>query len=385
MQKKILIYSIPFGFGPTGKAIILANHLRKKHDVHIASFGHSLYLIKKSIYNISISDCRSRNIEEWDAYLLDNVDTVISIMDLQVVRSVKTKYPNVRTIFIDSLLSWRVDEYSHNFLEENLTFIDFYIAQHFPGIDNLILQAKFLKSIKKLYLVSPIISKNDTFRTKNGVDDCLLIHYGGVNSPVVTFQQYLPFLKNTTEAIIKDFYGKVRLFFAGNIELMEYLKDSFQEYSCTIFDCFSHDDFLQLLSQSIIFVTTPGIESSYESFSFGKPTLFLYPLNSTQLHQVQHFVDMGFSSTITRLGLDDFRYISTKDIPFRKKTLDLCNLCNKLSYNGEYKQIVSSAIYDLYNSNESIQDCLDKQAKITPEKLENGLLILDKIIEEDFN
>ncbi|HAH54175.1 MAG TPA: hypothetical protein DCM02_02525 [Flavobacterium sp.] len=384
MPKKILIYSIPFGFGPTGKAIILANHLKKKHDVHIASFGHSLHLIKKSIHDINIWDCRSRNIEEWDAYLLEDVDTLISIMDLQLVRSVKTKYPNVITIFIDSLLSWRVDEDSHNFLED-VIMVDFYIAQYFPGIENQILQTRLPELIKKLYIVCPIISKNDTFSLKNGVDDCLLIHYGGVNSPVVTFEQYLPFLKNTTEAIIKEFYGKKRLFFAGNIDLMKYFQGFFKEYSCAVFDCFSHNDFKQVLSRSRIFVTTPGIESSYESFSFGKPTLFLYPMNSTQLHQVQHFVDMGFSSTITKLGLDDFRYISNKNISYKQKTLELCNLCNKLSLDKKYEKIVSSAIYDLYPSNKSIQASLDRQAKFVPTKLENGLLILDKILEKEFN
>ncbi len=142
MKRRILIYSIPFGFGPTGKSIVLANNLSKTHDVQILTFSHSLHLLKKSTYGMNIFDCHSRDIEQWNPSLFEGIDTFISIMDLQVIRSVKTKYRHIKTIFIDSLLSWRINESLTNFYE-GIEFIDFYIAQYFPGIESHILPEKY--------------------------------------------------------------------------------------------------------------------------------------------------------------------------------------------------------------------------------------------------
>ncbi len=248
MARKVLIYSIPFGFGPTGKAIVLANHLNKVHDVQIATFANSLHLLKKSTFGMDVFDCHSRDINEWKVCLFEEIDTFISIMDLKVIRSVKTKYPHIKTIFIDSLLSWRIDESLSNFLED-IKFIDFYIAQYFPGTE--ILQEKY----QNIHIVSPLLNKDFTFGDRSKVDgNHLLIHYGGLSSPSVNFQQYLPFLEKTTEIIIKEFYKKIRLIFAGNIELMKYFQIVFKDFSDVVFDCFSHSSFQEVLSQSKAYI-----------------------------------------------------------------------------------------------------------------------------------
>lgn len=376
MARKILLYSIPFGFGPTGKAIVIASHLSKTHNVQIATFANSLHLFKKSISGMNIFDCHSRNTDDWKACLFQEIDTLISIMDLQVIRSVKSKYPHIKTVFIDSLLSWRIDESWSNFLED-IKFIDFYIAQYFPGTETL--QEKY----PNIHIVSPILSKEVIFKNKSKLNsDHLLIHYGGLSSPSVTFQQCLPFLERTTEIIINEFYAKTRLVFAGNIELMEYLRTFFKDFSNVIFDCFSHTSFQEFLSQSMAYITTPGIESSYESFFLGKPTLFLPPTNSTQLHQIKKFLDMGCLSTITTLNMDILEDIDSREIEYSQKTLELCNFCNKVSTNRNYQNLINSDIYALTESEKTIRQILDSQEKIVPSNLEDGLCLLDKILKE---
>ncbi len=377
MKRKILIYSIPFGFGPTGKAIIIANHLTNLHSVQIATFAHSLHLLKKSTYGMNIFDCHSRNIEEWDVSMFESIDTFISVMDLQVIRSVKTKYPHIKTIFIDSLLSWRIEESLTNFLED-IKFIDFYIAQYFPGIENHISQKKY----QNIHIVAPLLEKDLILESKNNIySDHLLIHYGGVSSPVAHFEKCLSFLEKTTEIIIKEFHSKMRLFFAGNIELMKHLQIIFNDFPDTVFDCFSHSDFQEILSQSVAYITTPGVESSYESFFHKKPTLFLPPTNSTQLHQIKKFLDMGCLSTVTSSSMNSIQNINAKDTEYRQKTEELCNFCNRLSLEPSYKEMIISDIYALTRSENLIEKTLDKQDKIVPNNLDNGLYILENILQ----
>jgi hypothetical protein len=377
MTKNVLIYSIPFGFGPAGKAIILANHLKKNYNVRIATFSHSLHLLKKSTNGISIFDCYSRNINEWDIALFDGVDTFISIMDLQVIRSVKIKYPHIKTIFVDSLFSWRMNE-SLGSLIEDIRFVDFYIAQYFPRIKN---QFSTEKTFKNIYIVSPLIDRYCNFVNENKTNNNLLIHYGGVSSPIINFRQLLPFLEKTTETIIREFHKKIPLFFAGNIELMKHLKIVFSEFSDVVFDCFEHNKFQKILSQSQVFITTPGVESAYESFFWEKPILFLPPINSTQLHQVGEFLDLGCLSTLTNLDIEELQNIDKKSIDYIQKTLDLCEFCNRISARQKYADIIVSNIYALTSSQEAIQRALDIQEVIVPIDLEDGLCLVEKIID----
>lgn len=388
MPRKILIYSIPFGFGPTGKAIILANYLRKIHDVKISTFSHSLHLLKKSTYGVDVFDCHSRNVEEWDNSLFENVDTFISVMDLQAIRLVKTKYPHIKTIFIDSLLSWRLDE-SLNQLLEDTKFVDCYIAQYFPGIEDQILQTKYHENI---HVVAPLLDKNFTleYKVRNNnsncpteqVSDSLLIHYGGLSSPVIDFDRCLPFLEKTTEIIIKEFHKSMRLIFAGNIKLMKYLRVVFNQFPDVEFDCFSHSDFQEVLSQAKAYITTPGVESSYESFFWKKPTVFLPPTNSTQLHQINKFLEVGCLSTAALFSMEALQEINEKDVEYRQKTLELCDFCNKISAGNTYQEMIISDIYALTSSERVICKTLYSQESFVPSNLENGLCLLEKILEE---
>jgi len=80
--------------------------------------------------------------------------------------------------------------------------------------------------------------------------------------------------------------------------------------------------------------------------------------------------------------MDILQDINSRDIEYNQKTLELCNFCNKISTEKNYQKLITSDIYALTNSDKIICQTLDSQERIVPSNLEDGLCLLDKILEE---
>lgn len=372
-MKKVVIYSIPFGFGPTSKAITIANRLKSFHEVFLLSFGHTIQLLKNSINDVPIFDCKTREVDKWKNLNFYDCDIFICIMDLQVLNNFKIIYPKIKNIFIDSLSWWR--EFAQINDSEN---IDYYIAQYFPGVPKL---TNTLDN-SRFYVVSPIMEPFNDVSERFDQLPKILVHYGGISSPIIDSLDYLPFLIKTTEMLIQALtkLGKCNLVFTGNLNAMEILRSYFRNNENTSFSCLPHHEFQKRMSESDYFITTPGIEATYESFSLKKPAIFLPPLNSTQLGQFIRFLESSLPVLIDKASLCTLHDIARVKVPYQTQTLELCNFANKLAGRDDFKDTFEVIMNNLNESSFARKELINKQIKFVPNDLPDGLSLIETLI-----
>lgn len=237
---KIVIYSIPFGFGPTGKAITISEHLKGTHKIKLATFGHSLQLAEK-LSDIDIIDVKSRCFSEWDKQIFEEADLIISIMDLRFVKFVSENYPNLIIVFFDSLFWWR-----KNFHEFPLESNAYYILQIFPGVLKKVELIPF-KYRNKFEISTPLIFQYN-IAPKINENSKVVIHLGGVSSLIVDWNRYEAYFITIINCIVNSIQKK-EIKVVGNSQLMEALKNYVFDKKIE-FLCLPHSEFQILINDS---------------------------------------------------------------------------------------------------------------------------------------
>jgi hypothetical protein len=349
MVKNIGIYSIPFGYGPTGKALTIASFLDNAIKVNLFTYGAALSLAQNSNYNVE--NCLSRNVCDWDTDALLQNAIFIVIMDFTVAKQLISKYPNLRVIFFDSLLWWRKSI-------ENIPVCSCtYIAQDFPGTQEAA-NRMFSKNWKP-YITGPIVKAyNKSIKSQQRI---MLINYGGIESPHIKLGCNTNFHILMTKCLIETLkYFSFNIVFAGNASAIYNLKSIFRNHLHNIrFLALSHENFVYHLSLTKLLITTPGIETTYESFSMDVPTIFLPPLNSTQNQQLNEFAKSGFWDPRASLGYE--RSMVEKDfVDYRLETVNLLNIFESLINNLSKRKQFQSGLHDQIHKLEN-KDCRETQ------------------------
>jgi len=373
---KVFIYSIPFGFGPTGKAITIAKRLKATHSVTIASFGHAINLLNKSLEGVQILDCHSREVHLWPQEILNEANIFISIMDLRVVKQFASLYPQRKIIFVDSLLWWRT-------LHPNsIEHIDFYVTQYFPGVNEVIAK---LPEPKLFHIVSPIIGTDFLDAPKLKRQPMILVHYGGLSSPVIKFIHYEPYITKLTDTFIEysTKFDGLDIVVSGNQEAMDLLKIRFRNIQNAHFECLPYDSFQKCLALADCFITTPGLEAAYESFFLNTPVIFLPPTNSTQLSQVLQFSKFGLA---VALGSEEICFLNdlfTLRLPYQQQTKEICKFANELvvEKREELNHRLIKLISTLLTSTGERQRLTRKQSDFIPKDLPDGLSKIEFLVE----
>lgn len=356
MKKNVLVYSIPFGFGPTGKAIVIAKELAKAYSVTLITYQHSLQ-ITEQIEDVEIVDCGTRDFSCWDKGIFEKVDILISIMDLKLLDFVSKNFPDIKTVFVDSLFWWRKSLSDLPFDSCSL-----FILQSYPGV------AEKLKEVPdelrcKFYEVGPILSVDEFDSDKNGH---LLLHFGGVSSLIAKWEWYLLYFEVITSVVI-DYavrYG-LELEIAGNSDLMTHLKNRFGAKWGISFSCLNHHDFIKRLVNAGLFITTCGIEATYEAFEHHIPTIFLPPINSTQLYQLASLTNLRFPA-ITTTGLSDaFNNVIDAGLEYHLETLEIAKALEKVmqqdSERNEIAMRLENFAWEIINNLEYRTSLIEQQ------------------------
>jgi hypothetical protein len=376
---KILIYSIPFGFGPTGKALVIANHLRVEHEVTLASFAQGYELICRSAAGLDTVDMHSREIANLHHLFEQGVDVFVSIMDLRIVRSVKHLSPKTKVVFVDSLLSWRLQEYSAQVLSD-ADAVDLYVAQYDYGLDSASLIEKFGANLEKLHIVRPLLNRLSDEPGPSTARDGLIIHLGGVGSPVIAPSEYVPFIRQTAATLLSHVSSARPIIVASGPHLASLLSMEFLGISHARIECMAYDQFQHTIASAALVVTTPGIETAYESFLMGRPVAFLPPLNSTQLHQLKGFRAAGLTSVVPANTWARLNQISIAQVPYRMKTSWLCDLANELAAEDGYHAQLCDTVDRLLSVPEEVARLCCLQERFVPEEMQDGLQIIAKYV-----
>ena len=358
-MKNILIYSIPFGFGPTGKAIAIANELSVSHNVTLTSFKHSLQIIGKND-RIKIIDCKTRNFSEWNSKIFQKTDLIISIMDLRLINFISENFPHIKTVFVDSLFWWRKSLSDIPFQNCNL-----FLLQTFPGVGEKIEEVP-KEYRNKFFEVSPILSENKVVMDESEETDSILLHFGGVNSLIAQWEMYKQYFEFITSIVIN--YAKVYksiLTVTGNSDLMKHLKKYFRSEENILFQCLDNSVFHQKLSKTKLFISTCGIEATYEAFAYQIPTIFLPPVNSTQLYQLMSLISLQLPVVISENLIDNFQNVILAKFDYHTETTEIANALeytiNTKSERVELETCLISFIEYIKLSNENKMELIYKQ------------------------
>ena len=264
MKKNIVIFSNPFGYGPTGKAIAIAKEFIKIGYDNVVFAGSSFVqeILPISIKYINIDERNEQAIENLLKTIPNSV--VVSSQNRFAIKvALSLKIP---CAFLDGL-SWFWKEIPlDHFIADEIFWMKY------PGIEE-----KINKSNHPIHLVPAIV---DTQSMKDPQEP-ILIHLGGCKNPLIeAFPKY--YIDMLAEAIY-EISDNIKI--TGGIDAINYLKMKFSLHKKNNISLVSlkHDEFIQELSCSKHFITTAGQTATLEAFALGIPTSFLLPMNLSQL------------------------------------------------------------------------------------------------------
>jgi hypothetical protein len=290
LRKKILIYAAPFSYGPTGKALSLASHLKDYYDIDFSGYNTSWELI--ALDSLSVSN-KSKPIlgNNLDDQTILNYSLIISCSDLNL--ALRAKSLDVKSVMFDSVFWWRSPKI------EDIYSIDAYIVQDFLGVDQAI--DALGKKPSNFHKVGAVFRKNISQVEKaSGSTKRILINYGGIESPYIQVPQNSRYPFIMTDILSPLFKDKSDFEFivTGKNHVMKKLANQYNKYCNVKFKTLDHNAFLSCIGRSDLVITTPGIETFYETVYLGKHSVLLLPHNSTQYLQLMALIDAGIESPV---------------------------------------------------------------------------------------
>jgi hypothetical protein len=283
-MKKVLMIIAPMGFGPASKGLYIAEKLSLFTDLTITSMGDACdFVAKFAPANVT---CKCGGITSlFTLGQIKRFDMIISINNVPAVMLLTKLGLGKRVILLDSLLHWRQEKTNMRLHQPLLA----YLVQDFPGVSqcNPLYQAQYSR------IVAPMIwSSNRTLaqkRARQGITMC----FGGITSTLVHWDD----IKVLIKTLIMSAYETCKILdipltVIGNDRLREF--DISDEDSLKILGMVNPLVSYELIANSQLLITTPGIGTVYEGVGASTPIMLMPPTNSTQLQQHQVFVDAGF-------------------------------------------------------------------------------------------
>ena len=260
-----------------------------------------------------------------------------------------------------------------NDIPEYTRKVEVYAIQNFPGTSQKLSRMKPDNPI----VVGPIVDKPVLPLKKL---DQITLSFGGLESWLIKIgvdSDYPFIIASILVKAIQESHTKDKLLVTGNSACMTKLRETYKSHAGIEFACLSHKRFLEELSKSRLFLTSPGLGATYEAFSHSIPTVFLPPQNYSQFQQLKllrangaapysfHWVD-AYPDTdlpfdceenegvktilqiIHRFGQDEKARDKLKKILTRMMAIDLKDIVN--SQRNFLQQMGSNGVNDLVNS-----------------------------------
>lgn len=264
--KHIYFFANPFGYGPTATLISIIHCFVGTKDVELHAVCKGLCCeLLKGIPEIEIIQADQR-----DETIIENILSkarnpyVISSLNRFAI-NVASRL-NIPCCFVDTLT------YLWHEIPKDYLKADIYFAVGLPGVAEKISTFKNAICIPMIVDTSDVIDANQSERFS-----CILIQLGGMSSPTQTsvVENYLHILAYTLNNIDKTVYV------TGGHSALKHLQEMVSN-KLVHFIGASKQQFLELLMQSKLLLTAPGLHACTEAFYRGVPTNFLMPTNLSQ-------------------------------------------------------------------------------------------------------
>ncbi|MBI4185661.1 hypothetical protein HY524_01255 [Candidatus Berkelbacteria bacterium] len=259
MKPTIVVVANPFGYGPAGKAIAVAEEFHRRGNTHVLIVGSSF--IKEIIPSVlEFREIDERNEKEIVNFLTTVENPVIfSSQNRFAIRA--AKQINIPNAFLDGL-SWFWHKIPHDHLLADEIF-----WMNYP---DMLEKAQIVS--RAITLVPAVVSVPQPLNNRKGT----LIHLGGCRNPLVELfpKQYLDLLLRALKESTID------VTITGGADVIDFIRRSgFRGRA----ESLQHTDFVNALNKSKHFLTTAGQTATLEAFALGVPTSFLPPMNLSQL------------------------------------------------------------------------------------------------------
>lgn len=263
MSKTIVVFSNPFGYGPTGKAISVAEAFLRLGAENVVLAGNDF------VHEIVPSHIRYERVDERDvasvsAFLekIENSYIFSSQNRFAVKAAVALQRPSA---FLDGL-AWFWDEIPADHLIADTVF-----WMNYPGIE-------VKKEAKCAVIVPAVLSQMVKTDRASGKT---IIHVGGCRNPLSDIfpRIYLDLLVMALGTLPRTMQANMLV--TGGRDAAEYLKSQLRD-SDVMTGCITHDQFAKELSEASHLVTTAGQTATLEAFASSVPTSFLPPMNLSQ-------------------------------------------------------------------------------------------------------
>ncbi len=306
-MKKILIYAAPFSYGPTGKALSLATHLKDLYHVELTGYNTSYELMKLD-QDIPIIDFDFRTPKDLTEQRLLKYDLIISCSDLQMAP--RANQLGVKSIMLDSLFWWQTPSC------DEILSTNAYVVQDFIGVQEAI--SALPQQCPNLHKVGAVLRKDiDRLKDQHEREENILINYGGLESPYVKVprdSKYPFIITDILKPLFKE-YSNYKFTVTGNSQAMNILSEEYSDYRNVRFKTLQHDDFIECIAKSKLVITCPGIETFYESIFLATPSVLLLPNNSTQYLQLLAIINSGIESPVCHYNYycEKYKYETSLD------------------------------------------------------------------------
>lgn len=283
-MKSVLIFSNPFGYGPSGKAISIAKYLSEhasNTNLLICGSKHLLSIAGNKFVNKDVDD---RN-EESIIKILNSIYGSKYLISSQNRFAIKAaKKCHIPSAFLDGL-AWFWQEIPE---EHFLADIVFWI--NYPGIKNKVPA----NQKNKIIIVNGITEdlEGSTSNARSGI----VFYLGGCKNPLTPIPH--SYLDLAAELLRHALSESFRISISTDLESQKYLS-RYPKVAERV-KISNHTDFLKRIARSELLITNGGQTTAMEAVSLNTPISFFLPVNLSQ------------ESLINKILLDDKNYPSLR-------------------------------------------------------------------------
>lgn len=335
---KILACAIGFGLGPSGK---LCSIIEANNEYEWFGCGDPLDL---SIYknNPFKGSCWGRDKNQIYRFItMHEIKYAVVILDPEI--AIFLTEIGLKVIYVDSL----------PFIWNEADILPYqvycYCAQDYPDR----CMNHVMEKIENLIWIKPIIPVY-SFKSMNS---SIVINFGGLHSP---FGEGAEYYKLIMKAILPCFPNE-KIIVTGGKNVISLTKSLYPFLQCATYP---HDEFINIIAASEIFITSPGLTTIYETCSMKINTIVLPPQNLSQFYnseiakRICHNI-LVLNWNENKLSCEYLRHFCNK--PEEEAVRFIYNQIKRLSKDNDYiirfsKYVSDTIAHENYISNNNIEE-----------------------------
>ena len=286
LKPNVLIVAAPFGFGPAARSLIVAEGIKDLANVSLFSDGDAYRFIEK--YKPATSWCVKGIFAQTfpSPESLGQFDLFICINQAPAFEHLGKIGRADSSVFLDSLLRWRT-EVAGTAPKGGRA----YLAEDYPGA------ARYLdkSASQRVELTAPLVwpGRNDSpTADRRGI----ALHLGGATSPLAPWEMMaraIETLAMQVAELARRHASSLTIIGSAHLKRLPALGDG-----VAVLGDVSPESSANLIGNSALLVTTPGIGAVNEAMARDTPIVLLPPMNSTQLAHYEVLTHHGIAGVL---------------------------------------------------------------------------------------